>query len=354
MNVVAPVARTTLAVAVMCVSASTLADAEFERKVEERLSRLEQQQEPRSGSLLGDNVVFTGLVEIEGSMGKGYDDESYSDLVVATVELGMAAKLNEKVDAELTVLYEEDETELDVDTATLSFANLVGPVNLLVGKQYLPFGRFETALVNDTLLLELAETNKTAALFGLNQDGFSMGAYFFDGDVDREKNVENFGATISFWQQNFKFGLDYISALVESDTFSPVVDSVLIESDDGALSLSGRMNVDTLTIIGEYMAAVDDIEVLGAGDVRPRAIQLELDFAVDLNGKDYTFGFALQESDEAVGFVPESRLSLGGSTAVYENVSMAVEFWHDEDYRRSDGGTGKKSNNVVMQLAAQF
>ncbi len=75
---------------------------------------------------------------------------------------------------------------------------------------------------------------------------------------------------------------------------------------------------------------------------------------MDLNGKDYTFGFALQESDEAVGFVPESRLSLGGSTAVYENVSMAVEFWHDEDYRRSDGGTGKKSNNVVMQLAAQF
>ncbi|MEE2731759.1 MAG: hypothetical protein VYA55_13150 [Pseudomonadota bacterium] len=52
--------------------------------------------------------------------------------------------------------------------------------------------------------------------------------------------------------------------------------------------------------------------------------------------------------------LPESRLSLGGSTSVYENVSLAVEFWHDEDYSENDGGTGEKSNNVVVQLAADF
>ncbi|RLT98028.1 LbtU family siderophore porin [Ketobacter sp.] len=355
MKIVAPFTRTALALAVVGLSAHALADAEFERKVEQRLAKLEKQQTPKSGSALGEKVQVSGLIEIEATWGEGYDDESYSDLTVATVELGIAAELNDKVDAEIVLLYEEDETELDVDVATLSFENLVGPVDLLVGKQYLPFGRFETALVNDTLVLELAETNKTAALFGLEQDGFTVGAYLFDGSTDRENNVENYGFTASFGQDNFSLGFDYISALTESDAISELVDPLLLESDDGAVSLSGSLSVDVITIVAEYMTAIDDIEFVGNTEFQPEAIQVEVDFATNLGGQEYSFGFALQESDEAVALgLPESRLSLGGSTSVYENVSLAVEFWHDEDYSESDGGTGEKSNNVVVQLAAEF
>ena len=357
MKFVAPFARSAMAVAVMGLSASALADAKFERDVEERLAKLEKQQSAKSGSLLGDKVEFTGVIEIEAALGEGYDDESYSDLAVATVELGIAAQLNDKVNAEIVLLYEEGETELDVDTATLSFAGLIGPVDLLIGKQYLPFGRFETALVNDTLALELAEANKTAALFGMEQDGFSAGVYLFDGSVDREDHVENYGFTTSYGQENFKFGLDYISALSESDAVSEEINPQALKSDDGALSLSGSLSLEAVTIIAEYLTALDDIEYVDTGDqieVQPEAMQVEVDFAANLSGKEYTFGFALQESDDAVGLLPESRLSFGGSTSVYENVSLAVEFWHDEDYDENDGGSGEKSNNVVVQLAAEF
>ena len=355
MKFVAPFARTSVALAVMGLSASALADAVFEQKVEERLAKLEKQQAAKSGSALGEKVEFSGVIEIEASLGEGYDDESYSDLTVATVELGIAAEINEKVDAELVLLYEEGETELDVDVATLAFEDLIGPVDLLVGKQYLPFGRFETALVNDTLVLELAETNKTAALFGLEQDGFSAGFYLFDGSVDREDHVENYGFTVSFGQENFNVGFDYISALTESDAVSELVDPLDLDSDDGAFSLSGSLNVDVITIIAEFMTAIDDIEFVGGGEFQPQAIQVEVDFAADLGGKEYTFGFALQESDEAIALgLPETRLSFGGSTTVYENVSLGLEYWHDEDYDRRDGGTGEKSNNIVLQLAAEF
>ncbi|MEE2731758.1 MAG: LbtU family siderophore porin [Pseudomonadota bacterium] len=279
MKFVAPFTRTALALAMVGLSANALADAEFERKVEERLAQLEKQQAPKSGSALGEKVQVSGRIEIEAAWGEGYDDESYSDLTVATVELGIAAELNDKVDAEIILLYEEDETELDVDVATLSFEGLVGPVDLLVGKQYLPFGRFETALVNDTLVLELAETNKTAALFGLEQNGFSVGAYVFDGSTDRENNVENYGFTASFGQDNFNLGFDYISALTESDSISELVEPLLLESDDGAVSLSGSLSVDVITIVAEYMTAIDDIEFVGNAEFQPEAIQVEVDFA---------------------------------------------------------------------------
>ena len=99
MKFVVPFARTSVALAVMGLSASALADAAFEQKVEERLAKLEKQQSAKSSSALGEKVEFSVVIEIEASLGEGYDDESYSDLTVATVELGIAAEINEKVDA---------------------------------------------------------------------------------------------------------------------------------------------------------------------------------------------------------------------------------------------------------------
>lgn len=354
MKLVAPFTRSTLAVAMMGLSVTAMADAEFERRVEQRLAKLEQQKGSQNNNLLGDKVKFSGLVEIEAAMGEGFDDKSYSDLTVATVELGLSAQINEKVGAELVLLYEEGDTELDVDVATLAFDDLIGPVDLLVGKQYLPFGRFETALVNDTLVLELAETNKTAALFGLEQDGLTIGGYLFDGSVDRERHVENYGLTVSFAQDNFSAGLDYISSLAESDGLAeefPVPG--LLQEDDGAISLSGSLSLEAVTLIGEYMTAIDDITYAGQS-AQLSAIQIEVDFAAKLGEKDYTIGFAIQETDEAGGLLPEQRISLGASTEIYENVGLGLEFWRDTDYSVAKGGTDEKSNNIVVQLAAEF
>lgn len=354
MKITTPLAQSVLAIAISGASFSAHADAEFERSVEQRLAKLEQQQGAGNNTLLGDKVAVRGLIEIEASMGEGFDDKSYSDLVVATVELGLSAAINDQVEADIVLLYEEDETEFDVDVATLSFADLVGPVDVLVGKQYLPFGRFETALVNDTLVLELAETNKTAALFGLEQDGFSVGAYLFDGSVDRERHVENYGLTARFSQHNFKVGFDYLSALTESDSISEIVPGPAgLESDDGAFSFSGSLSVEALTFIAEYMSAVDDIE-WAFFEAQPSAFQLELDFAARLREQAVTLAFAVQETDDAGGWLPEQRLSLGASTDVYENVSLALEFWRDTDYSEAKGGTDEKSNNIVVQLAANF
>jgi hypothetical protein len=328
MKIIAPFLPCFLAVALMGISASASADAAFERKVEERLAKLEQQNK-NNGSQIADKLTITGVVEIEASIGEGFDDKSYSDLTVATVEVSMSAELTDKVGAEVIFLYEQDETELDVDVATLSFDQIIGPVDLLIGKQYLPFGRFETALVNDTLILELAETNKTAAVFSLEQDGLIVGAHLFDGSVDRERHVENWGLTFQYGQDNWAFGADYISSLAESDGLSGFAEDEglsLIE-EDGAFTVSGSLGVDVITIVAEYLSSVSDIKWdTGAGEVetKPSAIQIEVDFNTELSGKEYVFAFAIQESDEAGGYLSEQRISFGGSTSVYENVGIEV------------------------------
>lgn len=333
------------------------ADAEFERRVEQRLAALEAK--PAASSSLSDKVSLSGLVEIEAALGEDYDDESYSSLAVATVEIGLAAQISEQVAAEIVLLYEEGETELDVDVATLSFDNLLGPVSLLIGKQYVPFGRFETTLVNDTLVLEMAETNRTAALFGLEQDVLSAGMYLFNGAVDRTEHVENWGLTFSFAQDNWSAGADYISSFAETDGFSSVIEEEGYEflDDDGAFTVSGKIDLDNVSIMGEYLTAVDEVELqdgLDTFEVEPEAIQIEVALGANISGKEYSFGFAIQQTDDAVNWLPEQRLSLGGSTEIYDGVGLAVEFWHDVDYDQNDGGSGEKSNNVVLQLAAEF
>lgn len=328
------------------------ADADSNRSIEDRLAKLEAQSKTKSP--VTDNISFSGLVEVEGSAGE-FDNESYSDLVVATVELGMSAKINDKVSADVVLLYEEDDTELDVDVATINIDKLVGPVNLTLGKMYVPFGRYETALVNDTLPLELGETNKTAALFGFEQGAFSAGAYIFDGDADREEHAENYGLTISFTQDNLGFGLDYISALTESDSLADP--DTLNEWDDSApaFSLSGSIALGDIKLLGEYLTATSELVPAGAADgIEPSAFQLEADLGLELNGQSFTFAVAYQQTDDAATFLPEERLSLGCSTDLYENVSLGIEFWHDEDYSVDDGGTGEDGDNIVVQLAVAF
>ena len=336
-------------------SSIAYADAEFERRVEERLAALEGKA-PSQTSGWSDKVALSGLIEIEAAIGEEFDDQSYSSLTVATVELGLAAQISKQVAAEIVLLYEEGDTPLDVDVATLRFDKLIGPVDLLIGKQYLPFGRFETALVNDTLILELAETNKTAALFGIEQDALNLGVFLFDGDVDRAEHVENWGLTFTFAQDNFSVGADYISSLAESDALSEELGEFYVD-DDGAFTLSGKIDLDEVTILGEYLTALDDIEYqdgLAIAKAEPSAIQVEVDIAAQINDKAWSFGFAVQQTDDAAGWLPEQRLSLGGSTEIYDGVGLGLEFWHDVDYDTNDGGTGEKANNVVLQLAAEF
>ncbi|HVK98306.1 MAG TPA: LbtU family siderophore porin [Dongiaceae bacterium] len=340
--------------------------AEPQPSVEERLTRLEQQATTQP-VVLPANLELAGTVEVEGTVGEGYDGRSYSDLVVATVEFGVVAHLNEKVSAEVVFLYEQDETDLGVDVAVLTIDQLIAPVDFAVGKMYVPFGQLQTALINDTLVLELAETNKTAALFGLDESGIKAAVYVFDGDQDREKHVENYGLTVGFVQDSFSVGVDYLSSITESDGLEDATaaysDFLAIdppfeawEESAPAYAVHGTLNLGMVALIAEYLEVVDPLQPEAIDvEFEPSAAQGEVDLTAELFGHEYVFAVAYQKTDDAAALeLPEERISLGCSTKVYDNVTLGGEFWHDADYDAADGGSDEESDNFVLQLAASF
>lgn len=334
--------------------------------VEERLTALEQQS--AKPAALPDSVQVRGLVEVEAVGGEDYAGQSYSDLTVATVEVGVDAAINDKVSAALVFLYEQDQTDFGVDEATLTIAGLVGPVNFTVGKMYVPFGTFETALINDTLVLELAETNKTAALFAFAQSGIEAGAYVFDGDQERERHAENYGVTVGFVQETFQVGVDYLSSITESDgvadlneTLSAEADPVIdpaFEWDDAApaYNVHGQIALGAVVLIAEYIGLADPlVDATNGIEIEPAAAQLELDFTATLAGHEYTLAAGYQQTEDALVLgLPEERMSLGCSTEIYRNVTLGGEIWRDTDYGLADGGSDEESDNLVVQLAASF
>jgi len=328
----------------------------------QQAAKAEQAEKEGSSFSLSDRVVFGGLVEVEGfytdneEMDAGEDDKSASDLVVATVELGMEAQIAENVSAIITALYEEDDTDLEIDVAVLQFTDVAG-FDITLGQDYLPFGSFDTHLVNDTLVLELAETRETTAMVGFEAGMFSAAAYVFNGDVDDGNNtLENYGIRLGLGSETFSMGADYISNVADSDALSdelaPLRD--LFDTPD-AIDVHAALALGPVTLLAEYFQA-DEFDAADWGtaadgdEYEPEAWHIEAGVEV----ADWTIAAAYQETDGVSGLLPEERISLGAGTDITENLSVTIEYWHDEDYGLSAGGSGEEADSIVAQVAVSF
>ena len=68
-----------------------------------------------------------GSVEVQASSSYPDSGDSSSDIVVATAEIGIAVQINDWMASEIILLYEEDDTDLEVDIATITVADPGGP-----------------------------------------------------------------------------------------------------------------------------------------------------------------------------------------------------------------------------------
>jgi hypothetical protein len=346
-------------------SSATIADsAEIQalkqqlQAITERLVQLEQPQaaehkqlspraDQRSSS---EQLSFYGLVEVEASYSDEDDSGSSSDLVVATVEVGVEVPLTEQITANVSALYEEDETDLEIDVATISINDLANTdVTLTLGQDYLPFGAFQTNMINDTLVLEAAEMRETAAIASWQQAGVSLTAYCFNGDIDEGKDtIENYGASIGWSNEQFSLAADYVSNILDSDGLSDAFEEELgdlgdIDQTEGAYILRGRGSLAALELFAEYLKT----ERFTIGSFINRELEvLHLEAATQLG--DWTVAIALQETDDGEELLPEQRFSLGASTSLSEQLGLGIEYWHDQDYHKA------KSDNLILQLSVEF
>lgn len=306
-------------------------------------------------------VEIGGVIEVEGVHESPAEGNGTSDLSLATAELAIGAAVNEWVGGEVVLLY--DGEELGVDAAALAVGPPSGEWSLTVGQQYLPFGAFESNMITDPLTLDIGETAETAIALGFSAGEFGGALFGFNGDRNPGggDDIDGFGAALGYGlalgDNEVGLNVSYLNDLGDSDGLQEAIDQEADRVPGWAASVI--VGVGEVTVIGEYLAALDRFE---ADDIafadrgaQPSSWMIEAAYPLSVAGKDVTVAASFQQTDEAVELeLPRSRTLIGFSVGLMEQLSLAVEWAYDDDYGVGDGGRGESANTLTVQLAAEF
>lgn len=285
---------------------------------------------------------FYGLVEFEAGylQHSGDQGETTSDLTVATVEAGVDIRINQRTQVAVSFLYEENDTPLEIDQAILTW-KFDEHSSFALGQTYLPFGSFETSLVNDTLVLELAEIRETAIVYEYTVGGLSASTYLFNGDTGSQRDtIDSFGVHLAYQEDAFSAHIDVLNNMYESEYFASLAE--YYNDAEAGLIIGGHYDFANITVRAEYLTWLQE---------DPNILHTELAYQY----RDIIVAVAVQATNyfENSG-LPKSRLSLGANRALSDATRLAFELWHDEDYAVEYGGSGESSTGLVIQLAAEF
>ncbi|MCJ7603625.1 MAG: LbtU family siderophore porin [Desulfobulbaceae bacterium] len=357
---------------------------EGKESVEQRLQQIEStldggQEATAAGGeqsflqSINDHVELRGLVEVEAGSSENFNGNDTSDISLATVEVGLAARISDWSQAHLLLLYEEDEEDnhLIIDEGTVTFGKLDAfPAFLTVGKMYLPFGSYVTNMISDTLPLELGEIRDSAVLVGFQASGFYGSLYAFNGDLSEmgeNDKIDAWGASLGFAREREDFSvdvaLDWLNNIGDTDDLGEYMEehTGASEIDDYVQGLAAHilLGYGPFDFVAEYVRALDrfkadEMAFAGSG-AAPRAWNFEAGMTFDLLDRQTIFSLSYQGTDEALALsLPEDRFSAAIRMCVLKNTSLSLEYLHDEDYDKSDGGTGNDADAATMQVAVEF
>jgi len=362
-------------------------------EVEQQLNEMKAVPEPsRAGGVgflsdLEDRITINGLLEFGAAyhstdMNHG-DFEHDSDLSMTTVQLGIEAEINDWVNAEMVLLYEDasgaidayedirDGTDFDVDEAIITIANKdVTPAFMKAGKMYVPFGARLTHFPDDMgidspLTLLLGETLEKAVLIGAEYAGFTVSAYTFNGDVEEagggDNVIETYGFDANYAFEDEDLGLDllvggsYISNIADSDWTEEVLDHYDLEIDDYAEGADAYLHVgyQGFFVEAEYMAAVDHVNVEGEDLGKPTVWNIEAGYNYNW-WRNLEIALQYAGSDDCGSLrLPRDRYGINFNQEVFDNTVLSVGYMYDE-YATDDDLDRNTRDLIFGQLAIEF
>lgn len=335
------------------------------KSLEKRVEQLEEAiGRPVTGDRWVDRLQISGLIEVEAYHEKvdykdpTSPDETTSDVDLATVELVVDARVVAHVDGHVMFKYEDDDVFVDEGFIVLTGGDAF-PAYLIAGRQYIPFGDFDSHFVTDPNTLILGETNVGSGVAGYRFGGerieISVGA--FNGKIDKVGGDNAIDSVVaSIVAQPFEalmVGASYTSNLASSDTFSEfVIDPI----DDLVGAWSAFVNFqffERFKFIAEYVAAVDNFntgEIYDAADMQerqPSAWNLEL-AAVIVDRLELAVRYGGSE-DGGAEFLPESQYGSVLNWGFFKNTNLAFEYLHD----KYEDDT-QETDTLTVQLAVEF
>ncbi len=340
-------------------------------------SPLGDDQAPAILKNLASRVELSAVVEVEASRADDdINNEDTSNVSLATVEIGLDAKISEWSSGHILLLYEDDDDgagDLNVDEGTITMGNLEKfPFYMTAGKMYLPFGSFESNMISDPLTLEIAETNDSAVKLGFEVGGFYGSVYGFNGDIEEtgeDNKVDVYGTNIGYGMENNQMaldvGVDWINNIADSDGIGDhlqareVASAEEIDNYVAGFSVHAMFVMGSFSLVGEYIAALDNFEATEVawetGGAEPVAYTMEAAFSTELFNRQTTFSLGFQATDEAVDLGLVEELYIGAvSMEIFPHTNLAIEYSLGDDYSSKDGGTDNDITSATMQLAVEF
>jgi len=317
------------------------------------------------------SVSVGGSVQVEAQFNQDYDAIDSSDFVIDEAKVWIEAQVHKWVKTKVAFLYEEGATPLEIDEAFMTWGDLdVSPVYIKAGQLYVPFGYFDTNMISDPLTLEIAETREKAVQLGFDTEGLYGSVYAFNGSTqdNNEDNIDHYGASIGFAKEignlSYDLGVGYINDIGDTggltdalgeDNVANLVNYDYVEGLDAYFSLG----FGAVKLVGEYVTALDpfhaDHLAFNGKGAEPKAWHTEVGYTFNMAGKEMTLALGYQGSEEAMALgLPEIRYLGVLSAGVYQNTTLSLEYAFDEDYAKSDGGTGEDAHQVILQLAVEF
>ena len=320
-----------------------------------------------------------GHVHLDSVFTHPEHEDGYTNIGVSEIGLALGAAINDWTTLEAGFLYEHTHLGERVyasgaeaaflETATLGFASADGPWSLAVGRQFLPFGVFDTRMISEPLTLEVGETNEIAWNLGWGSGALQAAVFGFNGDdgLGSGGGLAGYGGAVSFSSEREESAVALNLALTSDFGYADSVLSVLADAASGrqsagrvaGLSAHAGLRYGAVTIIGEYVGALEsyaagEMEFAGRG-AQPASWMLEAAWDFVAGGMDATVAAGYQATREAVALeLPARRLLAAASVALTEPVTLGVEWARDSAYSAERGGSGETTTTITVQFSYAF
>ena len=335
-----------------------------------------QQEEEGTEQKINDYVTLFGVLEGEAVFGEDYEGTPFSEFNIATVELGMAAQVSDFAAAQLVALYEGPDGDLNIDEATILFSNPEKtPFSLNIGQFYMPFGAFESNMIQSPLTLDIGEIGEHGIALNFASKGFYGGVYGYNGmkETGSDETITGFGADAGYELEtdtmNLRTGISWVNNIADAGGISDyLADSGIdtVQEHINGIGLHIMAGFGPVTFIGEYIQALDEFTEVSELDpenpnaqvaysAEPAAWNTEIAYSTELFDNESIFAIGYQGTNEAVELgLPETRFLVAASMVLLPGTALSMEYSFDTDYNTNDGGTGDDASVFITQLAYEF
>ena len=332
--------------------AATLEDRlqAIEKSQAEIYHTLAERQEAGLATRIAERLTLSGLIEVEAAAERfrpeGGPSESGSDMTLATAFVALGAEIDDRLSASISFLYEQGDTDLEVDEATINYAS--GVWRARAGQQYLPFGVFNSHFISDPLTLELGETRATALLAGYKNELFSVSGFVFNGNADRiggENHLDDWGLSLVLSPtEGVSLGGSYLADLADTDAELLGEDDNLWGRRVAAWSAFVVLGGGNFELAGEYLGGVRSFRGGVHDGRRPAAWNVEGMYAV---AKNIEVAVRYEGSQDFFD-QPKNQYGSSVSWSPREQVSLSVE------YLRGTFDHEDRRDLVTAQVAVEF